>query len=73
MDLLGLLLLVLSLIQSDVFKLRVFGVICCFFYIGYGLVINNMPMLYPNVIILAIHLYKLGVDYDYSNNARFRL
>ncbi len=59
LDLIGLGLLVVSLVQGDMIRLRVAGIVCCVFYISYSMGTDNFAMLYPNAIILAVHLIKL--------------
>ena len=58
-DYIGLAFLGFSLIQKDLLKLRIYGIICCGYYVVYGLTADIMPLVWPNLFITICHCYAI--------------
>ena len=52
-------LVIVSLMQRSIFKLRLIGMGAAVSFLAYGLLISAYPLVIVNVVVLAVHLYFL--------------
>ena len=50
---------VISMLQKNVKKLRIINTISCAMFVGYGFMINSYPIIILNSIIIVINLFRL--------------
>jgi hypothetical protein len=55
----SMLVVIASCLMKDVLKLRVGNLIGCAMFVAYGLMLDAMPVVVMNVIIIIIHAYHI--------------
>lgn len=63
----------ISLLMSDVIKLRIINSIGCLLFVIYGFIVDAYPVAVANLIIIFInlyHLYKLYSEYSKKDSIK---
>lgn len=55
----SMLVVIFSCLTKDVLRLRIFNLIGCAMFVVYGFLLNAMPVIIMNVIIIGIHSYHI--------------
>ncbi len=51
----------ISFFMKDIKKLRFINTIGCILFIYYGFLLENLPIIIPNVVILVLNVYHLFI------------
>lgn len=57
---LSMIVVLISVLMSDIKKLRIVNSIACAMFVFYGLVLGAYPIVIMNILVIAINIYKLG-------------